>query len=74
MTWSCFKVQNRRSALAAALLSTEKDRLDVFELLASARGLHSGFAFASAAKVVGLSYSGDIRVGLAENPHKVPHG
>ena len=33
--------------------------------------LQFGKAFA---KVVGLSYGGDIRVGLAENPHKVPHG
>lgn len=49
-------VQNRRAALATALLSAGQDTLDVSTLLAS---------------VVGLSYSGDIRVGLAENPNKV---
>ena len=48
--------QNRRAALASALLSAGQERLDVSTLLML---------------VVGLSYSGDIRVGLAENPNKV---
>ncbi|CAJ1412611.1 unnamed protein product [Effrenium voratum] len=49
-------VKNRRSALAAALLSASEESLSVASLLSS---------------VVGLSYGGDIRVGLAENPNKV---
>jgi len=48
--------QNRRAALASALLSAGQECLDVSTLLTS---------------VVGLSYGGDIRVGLAENPNKV---
>eukprot|EP00439_Symbiodinium_sp_Y106_P002880 s5611_g1.t1 len=49
-------VKSRRSALAAALLSIDAGEAAAQEVLA---------------KVVELSYLGDIRVGLAENPRKV---